>query len=111
MSCNNSSEFSNIKNTWTRKSSLNMTGWDPYPELQGPDCFGNRCQDMRMNKESFCCGGVYPQSSSTWNRSDIGPHNTYAQAIQASENYIPCCATFGYSQLMKTWKDQKDYTL
>ena len=113
--CDNT-EFSNLKNTWTRKTSLNMTGWDPYPELQGPDCFGNRCFDQKMNeasKESYCCAGINPWLASTYNRSDIGPHaNTIQTVMLQKEGFdLPCCFTDGYQNLRNTWKDQKRYSL
>lgn len=46
-------QFAQQKDTWTKKSSLTMSNWDPYPELQGgcePFSYGNTALSYPQNK-------------------------------------------------------------
>lgn len=121
MSCCNGTEFSDLKHTWTKSSSLVLDKWDPYPELQNPlNCYG---ANTPMPKENYsgCCGydsygaGGYsngmnqgPPSANLLNYSKVmaGPYRMKKETF-----LTPCCQGTPYMGMNKTWGTQKPFTL
>lgn len=103
--------FSSQKNTWSCKSNLDMSNWDPYPELQDPrNCYGTNVTENYCNCSMKDCG-LYKVEP---NRIDAhySPLQRAVPVALSKENYSSlCCSPTPYNNLNKTWGAQKPYTL
>jgi hypothetical protein len=105
MSCGTKrGDFSPQKDTYSCKSNLTMSSWDPYPELKDPkNCYGNYT-------EGYCgCGAGYAYSVTPNSLDGI---NAYAPLQKsrvvnftpsAKEKYCIGCDPTQYSNLGGTW--------
>lgn len=141
MSCNRGNvkgKFAGLDQTWSKQSDLRMSSWDPYPELKGPDCWGNsslenyksipivpltvtHCSAPGNNGCASC--GVYAMQGSTYSQQGSnGPAARYTVAnveayrgknnIEKYSTNGPCqCSGNPYSNLGNTWVNQKKYNL
>lgn len=97
--------FSNLKNTWEKKSNLNMNDWEPYPELKGPNCFPS---ENYCNCSNGDCASFRTNSPVVNNM----PGVPNLERSISMEGFIwdtrSCCAT-PYNTLSGTWSVQKPY--
>lgn len=120
--CSPKNNFSSLNGTWSKRSDLLMNDYNPYPELEGTNCYA---------RENFCASG----SSSTCSSGNIGskfspygpcaqyPSQTYAYSqtnpgttaaryqVKFSENFCCNSSPQGYNVLDKTWSQQRTYNL
>jgi hypothetical protein len=56
--CGSGNNFSNVAKSWTSKSNLNFSTWNPYPELSGKNCQDQTAQAYKTQfpVENFSCG-------------------------------------------------------
>jgi hypothetical protein len=109
--------FSSQKDTWTRKSDLRMSSWDPYPELENPkNCYGTNVSENYCNTN---CGlykveqnkidtNYIPLQRSVIVGGTVLKNNveTYNQ-----NNTVPWTRPTAYNNLKSTWGVQQPYTL
>ena len=91
MSCNN--EFTNLKNSWTSKTDLKPSNFDPYPELQ--------------KIENYCCDGTYSNLKSIHKQKQHVLSNSVMLENYKSQWNNPT----NYDLLEQTWTPQKQYKL
>lgn len=105
MSCGRklSGSFSELPDTWSRKSDLRESSWDPLPGL-------------REGYQS-CCSPPYAQAGQLGaTGKDHGPTTWYKGAMTSytphyKENYSNQSTLHDYVDLDQTWKVQKRYSL
>lgn len=90
--CGSKGEFSPVNDTWTRKTSLNMNDWDPYPELSGP------MQNYKGCASGGACGGC-------------GGHSSSPSSEGYVRDYSPNTKPSQFDQLLYTWNTQPRYSM
>lgn len=116
MSCNGAN-FADLKQTWSKQSSLRSNDWDPYPELQHqPNCYVDKpvkypgvTESYKQSKHSCAsspCSAYATKDSMYPRNANVGPSPSQVEGYTP-----PCCWSKGYINLEKTWKDQKPYNL
>jgi hypothetical protein len=106
--CNNSNDFSNLGDTWTKKSSLTLqSNYYPFPSLQDPkNCYNSNGTDL--NKEKYChC--TYGNGLNINNPAASSSDYTVG-SLNTLEKYH-CCSANPYHNLNTTWGVQKPFTL
>ena len=109
----NPNSFSNLGNTWTKESSLEMGDggkYDPYPELLSK--IQREQEHIRERYSGYsddsCCD--YAQSYGIRPKLSGVPNLSYSVGV-AQENYTTdsCCNCGSYTTVPKTWSKQRWY--
>lgn len=106
--------FSSQKNTWSCKSDLTMSNWDPLPELQDP----KNCYGTNVVTENYCnCSmkdcGLFKVEQNKLDANYVPlQRSAIFSAAPIKESYTNlCCTPTPYNNLDKTWAAQKPYSL
>jgi hypothetical protein len=83
--------FSDLQDTWSRKTSLQENDYDPFPEL-APEAYCTGCKDYQTQGSSVNYSGPQARMPMKEKFCDGRPRGTY-------------------NTLGKTWSNQKDYSL
>jgi hypothetical protein len=104
MSCGtkSSGKFSSQKNTYSYKSDLTMSNWDPYPELQNP---------KNINYEPYCMSDACRGSAYKTSTNNLDSMASYAplqksRVVSFEEKYCRDCDPTPYDTLQNTWTVQ-----
>ena len=103
--------FSSQKDSWSCKSNLDMSNWDPYPELQNPkNCYGTNVENYCNCSNSSC--GIFKVEQNNIDSNYAPLQRSVIFAGAGRENYSsPCCRPTPYDNLNQTWGPQKPYSL
>ena len=111
--CGIRNTFSPQKDAWSCKSSLSMSNWDPYPELQNP----KNCYGANVVTENYCGCGMKGGDPYRVQQNNIDSNYVPLQqsvvfsSTSVREGYDNlCCKPTPYDNLNKTWGSQKPYT-
>ncbi len=101
------STFATVKDTWTPKSDLNMSGYDPFPELQRKD------KPVDNTVENYECTAGY--SLGSWPKVQQAiPMSQLIYSTQLKpikEGYQECSKHQQYLGMGNTWSTQSKYQL
>jgi hypothetical protein len=124
-SCNSSGEFSDLKNTWTPKSSLQYGDWSPYYLSCGsPDCSTDKkqCNNQEKKiKENYGCTSCGKNNNSlarrSWTTSSNINMDNYSLSNKVVLSNTPIehypdtnCNSSQFLTINKTWNRQKLFT-
>lgn len=128
MACNRN--YVPLRGAWTRKSSVNMSSFNPYPELTNPNDVGykelkqmqvqncNEYAQIRSRQdieEGYCCNGVYSMGGLATYRDKTPNTKTTMFFDSTVENYpsgpYEMNRVSQYSPLNETWGRQQKFQL
>lgn len=113
MSCGSRKQmgsFSSQKNTWSPQTSLSMSNWEPYPELQNPkNLYGSNTVCEKYCSSSGCDLYRVESAPITNSSTPILERSVIVAGRSFRESYERGAKCQSYMTVNDTWGVQKPY--